>query len=167
MENLTVVINKLVEGRTQPDIKIRMKNGLFNGLFPSLDIFMGFDKPGGVKVWNFFNKWSDLFPAVRRPFCGHMLFAPRNSHRILQAEYGDSFDKWCKIKVCRNYLSYIFLWCFQMFRLDRMRAGPGVARADFLSSGLARPGGQGHAERSYNSLEIRAGFLQSFTRTIN
>ena len=112
MKNLTVVINELIEGKTLPDIKIRMKHGLFNGLFPSLDIFMGFDKPGGVRVWDSFNKWSDLFPSVRRPFCGYMLFAPRKSHKILQADYGNFFDKHCKIKVCKNYLSYDLLIMF-------------------------------------------------------
>ena len=40
------------------------------------------------------------------------------------------------------------------------RAGANGGRADFLSSGLAR------AERFYNSLEIRVGFLLSFTRKI-
>ena len=46
----------------------------------------------------------------------------------------------------------------------RMRAGPGRARADFLNCGpgLTWPG---RAERFYNLLGIRAGFLQSFTRT--
>ena len=46
MKNLSIVINTLKEGTTRRDIKIRMKNGLFNGLFPSLDIFMGFDLTG-------------------------------------------------------------------------------------------------------------------------
>ena len=40
--------------------------------------------------------------------------------------------------------------------VNRVESGPGRARADVLSSGLAGPG---RAERFYNSLEIRAGFL--------
>ena len=45
-----------------------------------------------------------------------------------------------------------------------MSTGPG--RFFKFRPGPARRAGLGRAERFYNSLEIRAGFLQSFTRTI-
>ena len=52
-----------------------------------------------------------------------------------------------------------------------MRARPGPGRFFKLRADQARRAGQGltwqgQAERFYNLLEVRAGFLQSFTRTL-
>ena len=46
----------------------------------------------------------------------------------------------------------------------RMRAGPGPGRFFKLRAGF-NLGGPGRAEQFYNLLGIRAGLLQSFTRT--
>ena len=51
-----------------------------------------------------------------------------------------------------------------VYRIGVNQAGPGRAHAEFVNCG-PNLGGPGRAERFYNLLEIRAGFLQSFTRT--
>ena len=78
-------------------------------------------------------------------------------------------------RTLRYLVPYSYTLSFSIITRGVNRAGPGPGRVLKLRAGPARragPGltwagraGPGRAERFYNLLGIRAGFLQSFTRT--
>lgn len=57
---------------------------------PFVDVFLGHEEDGGstVRVWSVRHPRADIWPAVRRPFCGLYPFAPRNSSAVIAREYG-------------------------------------------------------------------------------
>ena len=95
---MKIRINEVAEGVQLPNMKLHLREGLA-GEFPCLDVFMGVDKGDSVRVWHLRPRWAHMFPAVRRPLCGHWFYAPRHSEAVLREEYGSGFETTCKTKV--------------------------------------------------------------------
>ena len=80
-----------------PNYKLYMRRGIQESgrrnlySFPFVDVFLGHEEDDGstVRVWSFRYPRIDLWPTVRRPFCGMFPFAPRNSSAVIAQEFGD------------------------------------------------------------------------------